>query len=646
MEEFVEHARRYSELGWALTRLRGKVPIDRAWQSLKPQEPGATAGAWSQWGKRFNMGIVLGPSGLAVLEYDDERARGTFEQLVGDGLPPIVITGSGKRHAYYEACAGIAKVTRDGLELRVGSHQCVAPPSVHPETGMPYAWDCAPWERPPPPLPERIVEFFQVGRSTSLDRVIELGSRHDSFVHLAASMSAKGIGEPAILAALRGLNSEQTGGNPKPDAELVAIARDAMSWRVAGAAAEASQRVAIPEPSPFLGRTARAIYELGDRGLEDMLLGPLVVRGARTIIAGDTGHGKTVLSLRMAKAVLRGELFLDWQGAGADCVLVIDLEQGLRSVRRALEETGLHEAEDVIYEVIPDGLALDQSETEVAALETLIAERHPAVVILDPFYKAHRAADPNQERPVVELMRVLDRIRTEYRFALLLPAHPRKEQQSRGARKLTVHDVAGTGAITRGAEVVIAIERLAHGAARLRFLKDRDGDLPVGDTLALLYDRERGFRRGADESEEREAECLGWLTAYVVDHPGLARGKVEQAFHEAHGQRGRNLARRTIDRQLQGSDGGETPRLVAGLGSLVHGTYLYAAAHGVSPLAASAIGESGENLALFREADLSPSSPPPRRGGEESGESPSGRARTPARAAERRSPLEADDIPF
>ncbi len=97
MEEFVEHARRYSELGWALTRLRGKVPIDRAWQSSKPQEPGATAGAWSQWGKRFNMGIVLGPSGLAVLEYDDERARGTFEQLVGDGLPPIVITGSGKR---------------------------------------------------------------------------------------------------------------------------------------------------------------------------------------------------------------------------------------------------------------------------------------------------------------------------------------------------------------------------------------------------------------------------------------------------------------------------------------------------------------------------------------------------------------------
>ncbi len=154
----------------------------------------------------------------------------------------------------------------------------------------------------------------------------------------------------------------------------------------------------------------------------------------------------------------------------------------------------------MIYEVIPDGLALDQSETEVAALKTLIAERHPAVVILDPFYKAHRAADPNQERPVVELMRVLDRIRSEHRFALLLPAHPRKEQQSRGPRKLTLHDVAGSGAITRGAEVVIAIERLAHGASRLRYLKDHDGDLPVGDTLALLYDRMRGFRRGVDES--------------------------------------------------------------------------------------------------------------------------------------------------
>ncbi len=76
-------------------------------------------------------------------------------------------------------------------------------------------------------------------------------------------------------------------------------------------------------------------------------------------------------------------------------------------------------------------------------------------------------------------------------------------------------------------------------------------------------------------AEEREAECLGWLAGYVTDHPGLARGKVEQAFHEAHGQSGRNLARRTIESELQGQRGGETSRLAAGPGTLAHAKYLY-----------------------------------------------------------------------
>ena len=47
--------------------------------------------------------------------------------------------------------------------------------------------------------------------------------------------------------------------------------------------------------------------------------------------------------------------------------------------------------------------------------------------------------------------------------------------------------------ITRGAEVVVAIERLSHGHARLRYLKDRDGDLPVGEHVPLLFDRGDGF---------------------------------------------------------------------------------------------------------------------------------------------------------
>jgi len=36
---FVEHARRYAAAGWALLRLRGKVPVGREWQKTKPEPP-------------------------------------------------------------------------------------------------------------------------------------------------------------------------------------------------------------------------------------------------------------------------------------------------------------------------------------------------------------------------------------------------------------------------------------------------------------------------------------------------------------------------------------------------------------------------------------------------------------------------------
>src|SRR5439155_13996056 len=81
-----------------------------------------------------------------------------------------------------------------------------------------------------------------------------------------------------------------------------------------------------------------------------------------------------------------------------------------------------------------------------------------------------------------------------------------KDPASNPVRKLTLHDVSGSGAIVRGAELVIALERLSHGYARLRILKDRDGDLPVGETWPLVFSRSEGFK--LDPKEERTAEEL------------------------------------------------------------------------------------------------------------------------------------------
>ena len=158
-------------------------------------------------------------------------------------------------------------------------------------------------------------------------------------------------------------------------------------------------------------RTAREIVELPEPDASDLLVGPLLVRGARTIIVADTGHGKTTLSLQIVAAALTGWEVLGHFGAGVSCVLIVDLEQGIRSIKRTLREAGLADREDVLYVAAPDGLALDADKDHRAELERVVDEHRPDVVVLDPYYKAHRG-DANEERPVVDLMRYLDGLRS------------------------------------------------------------------------------------------------------------------------------------------------------------------------------------------------------------------------------------------
>lgn len=63
----------------------------------------------------------------------------------------------------------------------------------------------------------------------------------------------------------------------------------------------------------------------------------------------------------------------------------------------------------------------------------------------------------------------------------MLPVHCRKPVPG---MKFSIHDLFGSSAYVRGAEVVLGLRRVSDGYAKLHFLKDRDGDLPIATEVA------------------------------------------------------------------------------------------------------------------------------------------------------------------
>jgi DNA binding protein with HTH domain len=137
-------------------------------------------------------------------------------------------------------------------------------------------------------------------------------------------------------------------------------------------------------------------------------------------------------------------------------------------------------------------------------------------VSADPLYKLH-VGDSNAEREAIDLMRIFDRWRADYGFALLLPVHCRKPPP--GA-KFSMHEFFGSSAYTRGAEVVVGLQMLRSGYSRLHFFKDRDGDLPLGEQWGLLFDRHEGFRRDPNDDKPKET-AADKVRAILEAQPGM-----------------------------------------------------------------------------------------------------------------------------
>ena len=150
-----EHMKALLMHGAACVRVAkcGKVPLGRAWQTLASSVVDVIGG-WISSG--YNVGLLLGHSGLVDVEYDDAEGRQLLERLgLSSVQTPTYTSGRGEHRIFrlvddLPAC-GWRKF--GGLELRIGGKpaQSVLPPSRHPD-GRTYRWTISPAECEPMPL--------------------------------------------------------------------------------------------------------------------------------------------------------------------------------------------------------------------------------------------------------------------------------------------------------------------------------------------------------------------------------------------------------------------------------------------------------------------------------------------------------------
>lgn len=139
---------RYASRGWAVLPLQGKIPWTSHGLRDASTDPETIDRWWWQW-PTANVGVAV-PNRFIVVDVDPRYGGSdTLDALTAiHGPLPTTLTavtgrGDGGVHFYFLHPGGPLSDRRlgDGLDLRQGGrHYLVAPPSIHPESGRPYAW--------------------------------------------------------------------------------------------------------------------------------------------------------------------------------------------------------------------------------------------------------------------------------------------------------------------------------------------------------------------------------------------------------------------------------------------------------------------------------------------------------------------------
>ncbi len=157
----------------------------------------------------------------------------------------------------------------------------------------------------------------------------------------------------------------------------------------------------------------------------DWAIPGLLEHGDRLILTGPEGGGKSTLLRQLGvKAAAGAHPFTD-EAIEPLRILLVDLENGRRHVRRQLRPLVLsaHDLKrgQLLLEIRTEGLDLLRKDDRQWLTERIV-NTQPEILIVGPVYKLV-GGDPTAEEPARIATRCLDELRADHAFALIVEAH-------------------------------------------------------------------------------------------------------------------------------------------------------------------------------------------------------------------------------
>jgi hypothetical protein len=459
---------------------RSKAPVLRDWPSLRITEE--TIADYFN-GAEQNVGVLLGePSGgLVDVDLDCEEAVAA----AGYFLPDTFVYGRQKRPASHRLyiCPGIGtrKFQHDGtiLEIRSTGCQSLIPPSTHPD-GDKYERDSI--------VRSPAIEIAAEELTTACSRLAAAalvarnwpdGGRHDLSLALAGALLHGGLGGDDVETFVAAV--AQAAGDDEP-ADRIRAARDTARDHAAGKPVTGWPTLGkllpagvveklrewleirdfpelITKKPPKAASCALVSVDMSTvkaRPLDPVWDGFLWA-GKPTLLVGDPGKGKSLVTLDIAARISTGEPWpcSEERRAPANVMLISAEDDVEDTIKPRLTAAGADHTRIRFVEGVRDAdggidwLSFEKHYQQIAAG---IAELRPRLIIVDPLSAYMGNADSHNEGDVRKILAGVAELARQSRSAVLAVRHFKK-----GGADTAQGRVIGSVAFTAAARAVYGV---------------------------------------------------------------------------------------------------------------------------------------------------------------------------------------------